>query len=87
MPGFIDRKYSERHKSFRDGLRIAQNSNISRNRSRAAIEIGKYLKSDEETKKRTKANSEAMYYSSATVPDSLIAFANEFHQVRCEVFS
>ncbi len=82
MPGFMDRKNSRRHKSFRDGLKIAQNSNLRRNRAGAAAEIGRYLKSAEETKKRTKANSEAMYHSSATVPDSLIAFANEFHQVR-----
>ncbi len=82
MPGFMDRKNSKRHKSFRDGLKIAQNSNLRRNRANAAAEIGRHLNSAEETKKRTKANSEAMYYSSATVPDSLIAFANEFHQVR-----
>ena len=41
----------------------------------------KILTSEKQQKKRKKANSEAMYSGSASVPDSLIAFANEIHKV------
>ena len=78
MPGFINNKSSKRHQSFRDGLSIAKKSN----NKRVAAKIHEVLTSDEEQRKRKKTNSEAMYSSSASVPDSLIAFANEFHKVR-----
>jgi len=81
MPGFLDRTHTRGHQSFRDGLKIAQKANVNSNRRNVATHMKKVLTSKSETKKRVKANSEAMYQSSGTVPDSLIAYANEFHQV------
>jgi len=74
MPGFRNKKTSQRHQSFRDGLSIAKRSN-----THMAAKIHKVLHSEKEQKKRRKENSEAMYKGSATVPDSLIAFTREIH--------
>ena len=76
MPGFRNKKTSQRHQSFRDGLSIAKRSN-----THMAAKIHKVLHSEKEQKKRRKENSEAMYKGSATVPDSLIAFTREIHMV------
>jgi len=78
MPGFINDKTSRRYRSFRDGLLIAKHSNNQETANR----IHKILTSENEVLKRKKANSDAMYFSSASVPDSLIAFADEIHKVR-----
>jgi hypothetical protein len=78
MPGFINDKTSQRHQSFRDGLSIAKEANDPETANR----IQKILTSEKELQRRRKANSEAMYSSSASVPDSFVAFANEIHQVR-----
>ncbi len=77
MPGFLNNKTSQRHQAFRDGLSIAKNSN---NRQVAA-KIQTALNSKDAVKRRRKTSSEAMYNGSASVPDSLIAFTNEIHQV------
>ena len=75
MPGFRSRQHTKRHQSFRDGVKIAQTSNIHN-----ARKIAKAV-NDKSTKlKRKKSSSEAMYLSSASVPDSMIAFTNEIHQ-------
>lgn len=74
MPGFGDRRSSQRHQSFRDGLDIAKRSN-----HQMASKIHKVLHTEKEIKKRRKDNSIAMYEGSASVPDSLIAFAQEIH--------
>lgn len=74
MPGFGDRKSSQRHHAFRDGLNIAKQSN-----DRMADKIHKVLHTEKVVKKRRKENSEAMYDGSACVPDSLVAFARELH--------
>jgi len=76
MPGFGDRKSSQRHHAFRDGLNIAKQSN-----DRMADKIHKVLHTEKVVKKRRKENSEAMYDGSACVPDSLVAFARELHMV------
>jgi hypothetical protein len=78
MPGFGDRRSSQRHQSFRDGLDIAKRSN-----HQMASKIHKVLHTEKEIKKRRKDNSIAMYEGSASVPDSLIAFAQEIHMVSC----
>jgi RNA polymerase primary sigma factor len=75
MPGFRSRQRTKRHQSFRDGLKIAQTSNIHN-----AKKIAKAVNNTSAQLKRKKSNSEAMYLSSASVPDSMIAFANEIHQ-------
>ena len=79
MPGFGDRRSSQRHQSFRDGLDIAKRSN-----HQMASKIHKVLHTEKEIKKRRKENSIAMYEGSASVPDSLIAFASEIHMVSGE---
>jgi len=77
MPGFRNRNKSGRHESFKDGLSIARKSNTATKGDK----IKKLLTSEKAVKKRTKANSEAMYASSVSVPDSMISFANQIHQV------
>lgn len=78
MPGFMNRNNSGRRESFRDGLNIARNANSQAKSNK----IKKIHTSKKAVNKRKKANSEAMYASSASVPDSMIAFASEIHQVR-----
>lgn len=76
MPGFINNTSTKRHASFRDGLKIAQEANTQQ----VAQQIESIVFSEREEKERRKVNSEAMYQSSASVPDSLIAFTNEIHK-------
>jgi len=76
MPGFMNRNNSGRRESFRDGLNIARNANSQAKSNK----IKKIHTSKKAVNKRKKANSEAMYASSASVPDSMIAFASEIHQ-------
>jgi len=77
MPGFMDRNKSGRHESFKDGLNIAMKANTTTKGNK----IKKTLTSSKAVKKRTKANSEAMYASSASVPDSMISFVNQIHLI------
>lgn len=77
MPGFKDRNHSGRHEAFRDGLNNARKANTKAKSDK----IKKALTSSKAVTQRKKANSEAMYSSSASVPDSMIAFTNEIHQV------
>ena len=76
MPGFFD-KSTGRIQSFQHGLKIAKSSN-----KQQADKIEQAVMSEQEQKNRRKSNSQAMYRSSATVPDSLIDFAKEIHKVR-----
>ena len=78
MPGFIEKNHSGRHRKFREGLKIAQNAN----KAVVANRIKKAATSKKEASKRRKDNSMAMYSTSSSVPDSLIAFTNEIHLVR-----
>lgn len=76
MPGFFD-KSTGRIQSFQHGLKIAKSSNRQQ-----ADKIEQAVMSEQEQKNRKTSNSQAMYKSSATVPDSLIDFAKEIHKVR-----
>jgi len=77
MPGFRNNKSSQRHAAFRDGLALAKKSN----NKDVAAKIHRAHHTKEAVFKRKKSNSDSMYMSSASVPDSLIAFTNELHQV------
>jgi len=77
MPGFMNRNNSGRHEAFRDGLNNVRNANTKVK----ADKIKKSLTSKKAVAGRKKANSAAMYASSSSVPDSMIAFTNEIHQV------
>lgn len=76
MPGFMNRNNSGRRESFRDGLNIARGANTRAKSNK----IKKVHTSKKAVNKRTRTNSEAMYASSVSVPDSMIAFASEIHQ-------
>ena len=83
MPGFLTSKRNQRStsriQSFRDGMAIVTNANS--NNSMVTNHLKKRTKKESDSQHRKKANSEAMYMSSASVPDSLIAFTNEIHMV------
>mmetsp|Transcript_8712 Transcript_8712/g.17776 ORF Transcript_8712/g.17776 Transcript_8712/m.17776 type:complete len:872 (-) Transcript_8712:3-2618(-) len=74
MPGFKTRNVnlSGRRRAHRDGLRIAE--------QRSGKDLKKIINSRNSVSARTKANSEAMYRGSASVPDSLIAYAEQIHR-------
>lgn len=74
MPGFTA-KHTKRHRSFRDGLKIAQASNVKESKK-----IAKALQSTSSLMQRKQSNSDAMYVNSASVPDSMIAFTHEIHK-------
>ena len=80
MPGFLNNDHTRGHTSFRDGIRIVQKANEKSHS--ATMKLRNLARVEGSSKKRKKANSEAMYASSASVPDSLIAFTNEIHLVR-----
>lgn len=82
MPGFMNRNNSGRRESFRDGLNIARGANTRAKSNK----IKKVHTSKKAVSKRTRTNSEAMYASSVSVPDSMIAFASEIHQVRTNCY-
>jgi RNA polymerase sigma factor (sigma-70 family) len=67
MPGFsVD---TDRQRAFRDGIRLVEQRTGR-----------KYIDTHEARKSRRKTNGEAMYRNSASVPDSLVQFADEIHQ-------
>lgn len=70
MPGFIDRPLTGRQKAFEDGIKIAERRTGK-----------KFVDSEEARKKRRKTNGETMYKTSTSVPDSLVQFASEIHNV------
>lgn len=68
MPGFSER--SSREQAFQDGIKLME------------LQSGKqFTETVEAKKKRKKNSSEQMYKTSASVPDSLVRFANEIHLV------
>lgn len=70
MPGFKERDNTKRKRLYRDGIKIAeQNSNIE------------YVETKGSKKKRGSESGQAMYKLSRSVPDSLVQFANEIHDV------
>jgi RNA polymerase primary sigma factor len=67
MPGFTTA--SDRQRAYRDGIRAYEGR------------TGRKLEeTPEKETKRRKANGEAMYKNSASVPDSMVQFAEEIHQ-------
>lgn len=67
MPGF--KTETDRQKAYRDGIRLVEERTGQR-----------ITETDEARRKRRKENGEAMYKNSATVPDSLVQFADEIHK-------
>ena len=72
MPGFAARTSTGRRRRHKDGVRIAERA--SGRSLRAKLDQPKARKA------RIKQNSEAMYSSSASVPDSLVAYTDEIHR-------
>ena len=70
MPGFIERTNTNRLKAYRDGIKIIEQHSGK-----------KIVDSAEAKKKRVQANGKEMYKTSVSVPDSLVQFANEIHDV------
>ena len=70
MPGFIERTNTNKLKAYRDGIKIAEQQSGEKVVDTAAAK-----------KKRTQINGKEMYKTSVSVPDSLIQFANEIHEV------
>ena len=74
MPGFqAGSTHTGRQKAFRDGVRLAE--------SRTGKKLAQYVDTPVERKKRRQRNGEAMYKTSASVPDSLVQFAGEIHSI------
>jgi len=74
MPGFQHGgSNTGRQKAFRDGIKLVE--------SKTGKKMAKYVDTPDARKRRRKLNGEAMYKSSASVPDSLVQFANEIHTV------
>ena len=67
MPGFAAE--SGRQRDYREGLRLYERRTGT-----------KIVETQEQTTKRRKQQGEAMYRNSASVPDSLVQFADEIHQ-------
>ena len=70
MPGFG--ATSSREKAFVDGVFLAE--------SRSGKDLSHQF-TEEATRKRKQSNGEAMYKTSAAVPDSMVHFANQIHKV------
>jgi hypothetical protein len=73
MPGFIERGMTGRQIAYDDGIRLAE--------SRAQVDLSSHVNSEKQKKHRRKINGEALYKASNSVPDSLVHFANEIHDV------
>lgn len=71
MPGFANSGFrTSRQRAYQDGIRIAEQRSGK-----------KFVESEDARKTRRQLNGEAMYKTSASVPDSLVQFANEIHEV------
>jgi hypothetical protein len=68
MPGFSSETANQR--AFRESIRMTESRTGS-----------KVVDTPEKKEKRRKSNGQAMYQNSASVPDSLVQFANEIHTV------
>jgi hypothetical protein len=69
MPGFASRNVGQQ-RAFLDGIKMAEQRSGT-----------KFVDTPEMKKKRRKQSNEAMYKATASVPDSLVRFANEIHLV------
>jgi RNA polymerase primary sigma factor len=70
MPGLSGGARSDKQLAYRDGVRLVEQR------------TGKKVKETSESKMKRKAtNGESMYKTSACVPESMVQFANEIHQI------
>ena len=69
MPGFSQK--TARQQAFEDGIKLMEQQSGKR-----------FVETEAQKKSRRKQSSEQMYKTSASVPDSLVRFANEIHLVR-----
>lgn len=71
MPGMgSSSTTTDRQRAFQDGIRLVEERTGRR-----------FTDTAEQQKKRRKVNGEAMYKNSPSVPDSMVQFAEEIHQV------
>jgi hypothetical protein len=70
MPGFREGENTFRKKAYSDGIKVAQQNSM--------IE---YVETAVSKKKRVLECGQAMYRTSSSVPESLVQFANEIHDV------
>jgi RNA polymerase sigma factor (sigma-70 family) len=70
MPGFMERSSTNREKAYQDGIKLAE--------SRSGK---KYVDTPSAKKSRRQINGSHMYRTSACVPDSMVQFAKEIHEV------
>ena len=70
MPGFREGENTFRKKAYSDGVKIAQQNSMM-----------EYVDTAVSKKKRVLECGQAMYRTSSSVPESLVQFANEIHDV------
>eukprot|EP00429_Kryptoperidinium_foliaceum_P004172 CAMPEP_0176011724 /NCGR_PEP_ID=MMETSP0120_2-20121206/5429_1 /TAXON_ID=160619 /ORGANISM="Kryptoperidinium foliaceum, Strain CCMP 1326" /LENGTH=565 /DNA_ID=CAMNT_0017344591 /DNA_START=217 /DNA_END=1911 /DNA_ORIENTATION=+ len=70
MPGFSDKYLSSRQQAYEDGIKLAEQKSGMKHKDTA-----------EQKRRRREINGTAMYKSSAAVPDSLVQFANQIHEI------
>jgi len=70
MPGFMNRAKSDRQIAYEEGIRLLEQQSGK-----------KVVVSAKDKKMRRAAQGEQMYKSSASVPDSLVDFASEIHDI------
>jgi hypothetical protein len=70
MPGFSESARTDHMLAYKDGIKFAERLS------------GRTFKDTAETRRKRRAkNGEAMYKTSASVPDSLVDFANQIHEI------
>jgi len=70
MPGFSERAQTDNMRAYMDGIKLAERMS------------GRQFKDTIETKKKRRSkNGETMYKGSASVPESLVDFANKIHEI------
>jgi hypothetical protein len=70
MPGYNSRGDTLRQRAYRNGVKLAEQRSGK-----------KFVESSKAKKKRLAANGHTMYKNSVSVPDSLVRFASEIHDV------
>ena len=73
MPGFIERGMTGRQIAYEDGIKLAEN--------RAKVDLSSHENTEKQADTRRKLNGEALYQGSNSVPESLVQFANEIHDI------
>lgn len=73
MPGFSDRSPTDREKAYTDGINLAER--------RSGKNLSKLLNTEAAKKERRRISGQSMYKSSSSVPDSMIQFADEIHDI------